>query len=164
MFFSGESKKQDDDVIKDSLEHIVYKDRIYIADTAKGFYFAVFDSGGNQLYEIRNPYEKHKVTDEYKAKVRKELEQSPGSEYYNFIFRDFFPAFKSVRFADDRIYLTTHPWENDRCEIIVMDLQGKILKKATVPDTSLFTVAKGKFYYLEENPEEEIWELEAEDL
>lgn len=164
VFFSGESKKQDFEVIKDSLEHFVYEDRIYIADTTKGFFFAVFDSDGNQLYEINNPYEKHKVTDEYKEKVTKELEQSPGAEYFNFVFRDFFPAFKSVLFADDRIYLTTHPYANDRCEIIVMDLKGKILKKSTVPDTHLFTVDKGKFYYLEENIDEDIWELKVEEI
>jgi hypothetical protein len=159
-----EGKKQDLELIRDTYGHFVYKDRIYVADTSKGFFIAVFNSAGDPLYQIVNPYEKHKVTREYKEKVLKSIESSARTKQFNFILRDYFPAFRLVCFADDKIYLITHPWENNRCELIEMDLQGKILKKTTVPLAIRSTVANGKFYYLEENVDKEMWELMEEDL
>lgn len=163
-FYSGDpSLKQKIEMVRDTVRPFVFKDKIFIADTSKGFFFYVFDNCGKKLYDIDVPYEKHKVTEAYKEKVLKDYKDTPEWSQFEFVFKDYFPAFKHVRFADDKIYLASHPWRNERCDLAIIDLKGKILKKATVPDTSLFTVDKDRLYYLVENTEEN-WELHIEKL
>jgi len=164
FFDTTSPKKPSLEMIKDNLDFFVYKDKVFIADTTRGLFFSVFDSNGNKLYEINTPYEKQKVTAAYRDKVMAEIKQSPRWNDYDYTFRDYFPPFKFVRFADDKIYLTSHPWKKDGCEMTVIDLKGKVLKKTTVPDTYLFTVDKDKFYYLLENSDTETWELHVLDI
>ncbi len=156
--FTNDGGKQNINMTKDNIQHYVYKDRIYISDTMRGLFFQVFDASGKKLYDIDTPYEKRKISSEYKNKKIEEQKQHPFWNNFNYIFKEFFPAFKYVMFANDRIYLVTYPWKDDKCEIIVLDLKGKIMKKSTVPDTYLFTIANDNFYYLKENEEEE-WEI-----
>ncbi len=163
-FYSGDpSMKQKMEMVRDTVMPFVYKDKIFIADTSKGFFFSVFDSSGKKLYDIDVPYEKHKVTESYKKKALEDFKDAPGQ--FEFIFKDYFPAFKHVRFADDKVYLSSYPWRDDRCDITIIDLKGKIIKKAaaSIHETSLFTVDKDCLYYLVENADEE-WELHMEQL
>ena len=163
-FYSGNpSLKQRMEMVRDTVMPFVYKDMIFIADTSRGFFFCVFDSSGKKLYDIDVPYEKHKVTESYKKKALDRFKNIPGQ--FEFIFKDYFPAFKHVRFADDKIYLSSFPWKDEKCDITIIDLKGKILKKAaaSIHETSLFTVDKDCLYYLVENADEE-WELHMEQL
>jgi len=163
-YYSGDpSRKQKIEMVRDTVRPFVFKNKIFIADTSKGFFFHVFDNSGKKLYDIDVPYEKHKVTEAYKEKVLKDIKDTPDWNQVDFVFKDYFPAFKHVRFADDKIYLASHPWRDERCDLTIIDLKGKILKKAAVPETSLFTVDKDRLYYLVENADEN-WELHMEKL
>jgi len=106
------------------------------------------------------------VNEIYIRREHRKIRQSPRwdkvKDRFNYVTsREYFPAFKYVRFADDRIYLVGHARKPGRSDMTVMDLQGNILKRSTVPDTHLFTINGGSFLYLRENDEKEIWELHS---
>lgn len=163
---TGDGQKQDIEMIKDVVAHFVYKNRIYIADTTKGLFISVYDSSGKKLYDIDKTYRKYRVREIYINRERRKIQQSPRwdrvKNRFNYVnSREFFPAFKYVRFANDRIYLVGHARRLNRCDITVMDLQGNILEQSNVPDTHLFTINGNAFLYLLENDEKEVWELHS---
>lgn len=161
---TGNGRKQDIEMIKDVVAPFVYKNRVYIADTTKGLFISVFDDKGEKLYDIDKPYRRYRVRELYIRRERRKIRQSPRWERvkdrFNYITsREYFPAFKYVRFANNRIYLIGHARRLNRCDITVLDLSGNILKQSAVPDTHLFTVNGNDFIYLWENDEKEVWEL-----
>jgi len=52
-------KKNDYQMIPHNFDVQVWEDKIFIGDTSKGFFFAVFDQQGNPLYEIRKKSRKN---------------------------------------------------------------------------------------------------------
>ena len=56
-------KKNNYPVISHTFNHQVWKTQVFIGDTSRGFYFAVFDNQGNQLYEIKKEYIKIPVSE-----------------------------------------------------------------------------------------------------
>ena len=109
------------------------KDKIFIGDTRKGLYIAVFDASGRPLYEITKDSPPLRVPKSFKDRTRKEIKASPNYEVnksrYNYIISDTFPAFTTFKVKGDRIYLTTYGEKNGSYEFIVMDLEGNTLLK-----------------------------------
>lgn len=169
-FESG--KKNDIIMVKDYVASHVYKDKIYIFDTERGFFVSVLNSSGKILYEINKEYKSLKVTEEYKN-MRMRIEQAEPNwekkkKMFNYLFPEYFPAFRIVRISEDKIYFITYKNINKRYETIVTDLKGNVLRKIFIPvvpyDRLLFSINKDKFYYLIEDEDEEMWELHVEDL
>ena len=170
------AKKADFHVIGESWSYVVYKDRIYLSDTRKGLYLEVFDHTGKKLYEINHPYTKEVVNDAFKKNYMKRLSESPGwkrnKQFYNYKFNEHFPAFAAFKLNDNKIYLYTYNKKGGKFEIIVMDLKGKILKRAfagpLTPNTSRFknqfSIHDSKFYFLFENETDDVWELHKADI
>jgi hypothetical protein len=148
----------------------VHKDKIFIADTLKGFHIEVFNHSGNKLHDIDIDYEKEKVTarhrKEYMARERESIYWEKRKRRRNYVFPEFFPAFEYFKIHDDYIYIFKHQLRNERKEVIVMDFKGKIIKKTTLPllDGPHFHVYKNTFYYLFENEDAEMWELHSEKI
>lgn len=174
MFFeSGVSKKQDLLMVRDMVEHHVYKDNIYFFNTTKGFYFAVYDSAGKLLYEADRKYRKIKVSEAYK-KGRMRLRQAEPrwdryKRMFNFVFPDYFPAFHKVKFSDDKIYFVTYDHVEKKDAVILTDLKGKFLRKSAIPVDPYkriyaFTIHKDKVYSLIENEDKEMWEVHTHEL
>ncbi len=150
----------------DYVKAVAYKNKIYFGNTAKGFYFAVYDRDGKQLYEIKLPIPKVKISS-YGKKVLMSMLRSGTltDEGYTFkiknVIRDEYPAYRYFFVNDDRIYVFTHmiDWKTT---IYILDLKGVIVKKKEVihgifPPLTLgynSYIDKGKLIYLKENPQD----------
>lgn len=168
-YWYSEAAKNKIVLVPDYVEMKVHKDRIYIGDTRKGFYFAVCDSNGKQLYEVKKEHQPIKIPESYKQEQIKIQHESPGWETIKnkveFVFPEYFPAYRSCLFSDDKMYFVTHIVNQGKDEAIVTDLKGDVLGKTYVPsNTWNFTFSKDKLYWLVENDKEEMWELYAEDV
>lgn len=151
-------------LVKDYVDMKVYKDRIYISDTRKGFYFAVFDGNGKQLYEVKKEHQPIKIPESYKQESIKISQKSSGWERIKdkveYICPEYFPAYQACLFSDDKIYFVTFIANQGKDETIVTDIKGNVLGKTYVPSrTWYFAFLKDKLYWLVENEEEEMWEL-----
>ncbi len=178
------------DMIMDFINYRVYDNKIFIEESDKGFLIEVFDSKGNRLYQIKKDYEKILVTGNDREEaitrfkgdpfIKAQINQLGGwnevKKLFSMNFPETFPAIQDIGISDDKIYAQTFKKVNGREEYVVMDLKGKIIKKAYVPafegtpilarilGAKAHTIANGKLYYLEENIDEEEWDLYIEDI
>ena len=154
----------------------VYRDRVYINDP-EGLTIYVFDANGNQLPSIKHNYDKLVITDDYKNEMLNWYKTYPSFKDRwpqwkdRLKFPGYFPAIRWFNVIDDKIYVLTHKQENEKSEFIILDLDGKFLKKAMVPlvekDERLwypYTIKNDKLYQLIENPDEEEWELHVKEI
>lgn len=159
-----------------------HDDKIFIADTQKGFFIDVFDFNGKHLYTIDKNSEVEKVTvsDSYKKRcldmfkiIQKDIWERRNKS--SFTFYKYFPSFESFLVDNKKIYVITYKEKGDKNEIIILDLKGNILDRVFVPLKSkrIFkfsgeydpnTVHKGRLYEIIENDETEMWELHKTDL
>lgn len=165
-------KKREMKVIQDHFDYNVYNKRIYVGDSRKGFSITVFDTEGNQLYEINKKYKKIKVPKSFKDNYMKRMRKSPIWEKMkhtiNFVFRDYYPAIYRFFINNDKIYVFTYKKkeekEKNKRELFVLDLKGKILNQTFMPDELKSAIDNDKFYYLVENENEEVWELHVQEI
>jgi len=163
----GRFQKMDWELIPDCLGVGTAEDKVFIGDTRKGFYIAVFDKNGEPLYEIRKDEPLLKVPDDFRDRIWKELKESSNweqaKERFDYKMKDYFPAYSTFKVKDGRIFVTTHAQKDGKYEIIVMDLKGNILKRAFsfpfdpreaiivqafVPFHIQYTVAGDTIYYI----------------
>lgn len=157
-----------------------YKDRIVIGDSRKGFYFEVFDSNGKHIRTINHKLDRTGIDRAYKEKVIEELkliEKELWPMVKNVMhFYKYYPQIRNFFISEGRIYVTTYREKDNKHEIIIMNLNGRILKRIYLPvktwqvcrfDSSaedLFTIKNSKLYELVDNEEEEIYELHITDI
>ncbi len=164
-------------MITNYLSFIYYDSKIFIADSRKGFFIAVFDEEGNPLYSIdkNKEVEKVKVTAAYKKKVMDVFKIIEKNTYEwrtksAFTFYDNFPPIRYFMIDSNKIYVLTDNRKNGMNEIITLDLKGKILDRVFTSLESLitfkrlgridpFTIHKGEIYELIDNPDTETMEL-----
>ena len=179
-------------MVTDSICFAVYRDRIYVEESARGFLIAVFDGSGKKLYEIKKDIEARKITEEDKKAIFKNFKEDSfvnllaksqgGWENFKktreFIYPHTFPAIKDLIVTGGRIYVSTYETRDNKEKYIIMDLKGKILSTPymPVPQESSFvskTLGRGNrfygivdntYYYLQENEENEEWELHVTDI
>jgi hypothetical protein len=146
-------------LFQESLSTGIIEDKILIGDTSKGFFIAVFDKEGNPVREINLEWQKLRVTEKDK---KREKDLLPGSENAIFEFPEYFPAYQSFQVFDSQIFVTTYPI-TEQNERLVLDIEGKIVKKVSLPEITLFTIHQNKCYYLTHNDSDQI-ELHATDI
>lgn len=174
-------------MLRDTVNFAVYKKKIYIEKSAKGFLIDVLDSNGNKLYEIKKEYRVQKVTEEDKKVMKETLKEDVAlqgaarrvggwenfEKQMTFTFPDNYPVIKDISVINDKIYVSTFEKKGDKEKYIIMDLKGKILKNTYMPipknssflartmgrQTRSFGISNGNYYYLVENEEEEQWEI-----
>jgi len=163
--------------IRGCTKAVPYKDKLVIGSTYKGFYFAVFDLQGDMLCEINRNYEKRKVTEDVKSKRINEHRRITGEQewkkhkmMYNIVFSEYFPAYTNFVVDDNKIYVFLFPKDGTE-EVLILDLKGKLLKKvyftamnSSIIDWGRFSIRDGKLLYVDENFDEETWELHEIDL
>jgi hypothetical protein len=71
----------------------------------------------------------------------------------------------------DKIYVVTLKEEGKQTEVLILDLKGKLLKRALItlimdnPITTYpFTIHEGIFYQIAEAPDEEGWNLHVMEI
>jgi hypothetical protein len=175
------------DLTSDSLNISVYKDKIFIDQSPKGFVISVLDANGSQLYQIEKEYKKIKFTEEYKEMALNRIKQDKAirtigwenlKNLIKIIHGDYLPPIRDLAVTDEQIYVKTYQKQGDKDEFIIMDLKGNILKKAYLPAVKepgfgnevlgraakFYKIYQNKFYYLYENEEEEEWEVHVEPI
>jgi hypothetical protein len=149
---------------------------ISIADNFVGvqkFFFTVFDSEGNKLYDINRSYKRRKITDlDKKMRIKKAKEVMGEQKWKTFIigteisFPEYYPAYMNFEIDNGKMYVFAFP-EKDTQEIFILDLKGKLIKQIKIPiidmpgyiEHSCFCIDKGKMYYMTENEETQKWEI-----
>jgi hypothetical protein len=165
------------EVIPDCVDFDVTEEKIFVADSRKGFYIGVFNAQGNLLYEIDKEHDKVKVPKSFKSEYMKEREQSDNWDQlkarFDYVFKDHYPAFFTVKLADAKIYAVTYTKKGGKHELVEMDLKGKILSRSfsfpldkgkrimqgLVPYGNEFDIHKRYIYYLTYNDETSWYEL-----
>jgi hypothetical protein len=149
-------------------------DQLYVIDAAQDSVVTVYDRTGARQKEIRLPLEPVKMTSVLREAivkpVKERLDRMISWEEYEkrLFFPDHTPGLDYFEVSDDRFVARTYKYRQDLVEFAVFDLQGRELKRMDLPFTGrlsngiLFCFYQGRYYYLRENPDEEVWELHVE--
>jgi hypothetical protein len=174
--------KQDFEVIPDCQEVAVQDNKIYVGDTRRGFYITVFSNTGEHLFDIEKKYRKVKVSDKFKKEFWQELRASERWEQlkqrFNYLIKDYYPAFYSMKIQQKKIYVTTYAQKDALYELVVLDLQGKIVKRdfafpldpefrvltGTAPFSNQYAVSDDIIYYVVLNEDSMLFELHASSI
>lgn len=141
--------------------------KLFVADSSKGLFISVFDETGGHLYDINHPIEKQKVTKDYRDWAAAERPNARP------VWPDNFPPFTALKIDGGRLYAVTAARKGGRSEVIVMDLQGKILERGFrlpyqsdlfMPHMSArkFDVEAGRFVWVEYNEATDQYELHVD--
>ncbi|MBW2218093.1 MAG: hypothetical protein JRF40_01170 [Deltaproteobacteria bacterium] len=171
--------KVDFEVIPECLETAVQGDRIYIADSRKGFFVSVFNENGEHLFDVEREFTPAKVSEEFKDEFWQETRSSENWEQlkqrFNYRIRDEYPAFFSMKIQGQKMYFSTYAQKDGLYEMIVLDLNGETLKQAfcfplepevkllggIVPFSNEFAVHNDMLYYLVLNEGTMLFELHS---
>lgn len=157
----SESKniKQDIMMVDPLFKVQTYKNNIFIADCRKGFNIDVFDFSGNQIYSILKKLQKVTITQNFQDKIMQKYKRSKlwieNKRNFNYIFPKYFSDIKTFRVSDNKIYAITYLKKNEKNQLLIMDLKGKLLKEMFIPfNSKFFDFKNDKYYYLEDIEEE----------
>ncbi len=156
------------EVLERSMSYQTYDNKIFIVGK-EGFIIDVLDHTGKPLFSINQQYQKVKFTSEDEKKFRELIKLQARQQYDLFkdrlAFPDYFPEILNFFIDDNKIYVATWKWENDKIEFFIFDMKGKVLKHLFIPfvfQNALqpypAVIKGGKLYQLIENDDEE-WEL-----
>ena len=167
-FVKGLTKKQNLNMPPNYFNTITDGDFIFIGNTKKGFYIEIYDHKGEKVNTIIKNLEKLKVSDEYKKKEMDKLKKSKNWDrdktMFNYIFPEYFPAYKKLIINNNKIYALTYKTDGEKQELVILDFQGNILKKTFVPEEKYYNICNNKFYYFVDNEEDEVMEFHSIDL
>jgi hypothetical protein len=148
-------------------------DKLFVIAGLQGFAIDAFDQNGKRLYTIKRDYQGIKIPSSYKDKTLEWFKKAPNfKEFYEFVktrisVKEYYPPIYAMIADSGRLYVLTNRLDKDRRECIIMDLEGKEKKTVYLPvpenyglDYSTpFAIKDNYFYKLEENIDEETWEL-----
>jgi len=166
------SGQEDALMVRDYFDYVVHDNKIFVADSRKGLSISVFDETGTLLYEIRHPLERVKMSKEYRDFATKSWPEKYWTTHKP-VFPEVFPAFAAFKIDANRIYAVTAAKKDGRYEVIVMDLEGKILERGFrfpipvdfwMPHSFArsFDVEAGRFVWVEYNDAKDQYELHIE--
>jgi hypothetical protein len=119
---------------------------------------------------------------EFKEEYLQEQRSSPNWErlkqMFDYKFKEYFPAFFSFKIDNQKIYVTTYEKKGDNYEIVILDLEGNILKRFScfplhplqrtsrrfVSYSNEYDIFNDNIYYLVENRDTEDWELHITEI
>ena len=154
-----------------------YEDKVFVFDHAGDFKIDVFDSSGKHFKKITADVKKRKVGNDFISRtwawaekdVR--LRETSAAMRRMAYFPEYFPVMKNYVVDGGRIYVHTYRMKGGRSEFLVLDFNGKILKKVYLAGADIntiefapYTFKDGKYIYLYENPETENIELHIEKM
>ncbi|MDW7761620.1 MAG: hypothetical protein SCM96_13430 [Acidobacteriota bacterium] len=154
----------------------VVGDQLYVIDAAQDSIVTVFDRNGVQKKEIRLPLEPARMTAALKEAIVKPVKESLRGRisWEEYEKRLFFPArtpcLDYFEVVDGKFIARTYHFRKDKVEFAVFDLEGRELRRMDLPFTGrlsngiLFCFHQGRYYYLRENPDDDVWELHVEQV
>jgi hypothetical protein len=161
-------------VVADYFAPRVVGDELYVIDSGRESVVGIYDRNGIRRKEVRLPLKPLKMTASLKEAVIKPLKETwtGPTRWEDFEKRLFFPdrtpGLDYFEVCDGKFVTRTYQYRQDLVEFAVFDLEGKELKRLDLPFTGrlsngiLFCFYQGRYYYLRENPDEEVFELHVE--
>jgi len=147
-----------------------WDNKLYLSGEGAGI--LVFDRQGKPLDPIRFNYKKVKLTkkrkDYYITWYKTDPKFNPiyRRDKQRIKFPGYFPVIRDFLIADGKIYVVTYRIKDDKNELVVLNLKGKLQHQAFVPlqEENAFrlfpyAIKKGMLYQVIEKEEEEMWEL-----
>lgn len=152
---------------------VIDKNKLFVIAGIHGFAIDAFDENGEKKYRIKKDYKKVKVPSSYKDKTMKWFKTSPTlKQFYEIFknrisFKDYYPPIYTMFADNDKLYVITNQVKKNQRECIVMDREGNEKKRIYLPVPENYgldaafhvTISDNYFYKLEENIDEETWEL-----
>jgi len=170
-------KKKDNKIpyspFKKFVRYSIVEDKIFIPDPDRGMFAEIYDFNGNRLSRINLDYEKIKISEENKKKIKDILESIQAYrdtvDMYYLDMPDYYPSYQYATLDNGKVYFLTYYKKGQMREIIIADWKGKFIKRSYVPaltdiEVVSCAISNNKFYYIYENEETEEWELHAEDI
>jgi len=157
----------------------IHENRIYIGGDMNTGTIHVYDKEGNKLFIIKPELDKVKFTEaDKKGWIDSYFSNAEYKRQYELIkdrfhYPEFFPFWQNFIVADNKIYVQTYKRdkEDKRNEFVILDLDGKPVKKVWLPMSEYFdftpnpyTIDGGKLYQFVENEEKEEMELHITDI
>jgi len=157
-------------------EHIV------IYDSQKGFFIKIFDTEGNALLTIdKSPdVEPIPFTDADRAGYLESVRLNEDPRLFaqiskNARFKEHHPMINHVQLDDGKLFVTTNRTLGDKHEMLILDLDGRILETLFIPLSSHnpsrrilrfdpYVVSNGTLYEIVRNASSGIHELLATEL
>jgi len=161
-------------LVSDYFAPRVVDDQLYVIDAGRESVVGVYDRNGVRQKEVRLPLKPFKMTASLKEAVIKPLKETwtGPTRWEDFEKRLFFPnqtpGLDYFEVCDGKFVTRTYKYRQDLVEFAVFDLEGRELKRMDLPFTGrlsngiLFCFYQGRYYYLRENPDEEVFELHVE--
>lgn len=161
-------------VPKPNYKFIVYKEKIYLSGDLDTISIRIFDFKGNRMSPIVHQTDKLKIPAAYIEKLKTYYRTSPEwKNFWNYLkqyltFPDHFPAVRDFFIDQDLIYVQTFQVKNRQIKWLVFDLKGNLQGNTHLPAINFYTdqatlhgILDGFYYYLEENIEKEVWEINS---
>lgn len=161
LIYNKKTNKMDVQFIRECHDYHVENDKIFVANTEKGFSISVFDAKGMFLHEIVKPYVKIEISNNEMERMLADFRDAIGEvEYhkrkkrYHYTFPKHYPAFSGFTIDDGKIYVFLFPIKMGKQTIRVLDLNGEDIGTVAVPSdvidpsVSVFCVSGGSYYYL----------------
>ncbi len=155
---------------------IVYKGKLYVNNPNTGI-IDLYDYEAKKLKSLTYDFEKVKITEIdketimgfYKDDVR--IKQFFNQVKKLITFPVYFPMIKTYHISDNKLYILTYKREGKNSEFIILDINGKFIKKVMFPlsdvnflETCPYTIFKGKIYQLILDEDSDQWELHIDEL
>lgn len=152
---------------------VIDKNKLFVIAGIHGFTIDAFDENGEKKYRIQRDYNRLKIPSSYKDKTLEWFKTDPTyKQYYEIFknritFKDDYPPIYTI-FADNgKLYVMTNQFKKEQRECIVMDPEGNEKKRIYLPVPENYgldaefhvNISDNWFYKLEENIDEETWEL-----
>jgi hypothetical protein len=152
----------------------IFGDRLYVIDAARDSIVTVYGRSGDRLKEIKLPLKPLEMTAALKEAIIRPLKEgwTGQTRWDDFEKRLFFPeetpGLDYFDVLDGNFVVRTWRYHGDKVEFGLFDGEGREIKRLDLPFTGrlsngiLFCFYQGRYYYLRENPVEEVWELHVE--
>lgn len=140
----------------------------------------VFDSKGNALKAISMDYQLLEWTEKRKRSFYRWIETVPRFRNRSAMlkplinFSQYIPPIRNILPRNGRVYVQTYGKKDNLSEFFIFTPAGERVKQVYLPESTIypvkvnpditFTIAGNTYYYLEENPESDIWELHTAQL
>ncbi len=127
----------------------------------------VFDKHGKLIRTISKDYKNLKVNDDYKKRVIKHYKTDPFlKQFFQYLspitIKNYFPAIRDMRVADNKIYAVTYRIKDDKSEVLIFNINGNFIRTVYMPiqeqDIRLFypyEIKGNKLYQLVESDDED---------
>ena len=154
----------------------IYQNKIYLDGIDGRIY--VYNKNGKVLNILKPKIDRLPFTIKHKNKFEKQLEQNVNTKKYyhntkkRFTYPDMFPPIRMFHVKNKKIYIMTNLEKEKKNEFIILDINGKEIKRIFLPISPFekgmillnYDICEDKLYQLIDNEKTEEWEIIIYDL